>query len=142
MTRRVALRPGSRLLRVALERRARQDLAPRRPRSSASSGGCARELAGLDARTLRVVAREVRVSTTTPRTTPGSPRRTMHQSWPGARRRRVSQPSIHLPRSVYLPAMKTARPRLEQVLLRGEELVVRPEHGAPEALGGRGRRDC
>ena len=35
-----------------------------------------------------------------PRTTPGNPRRTRHQSWPGARRRRVSQPSIHLPRSV------------------------------------------
>ena len=32
----------------------------------------------------------------------------MHQSWPGVRRRRVSQPSIHLPRSVYLSAMKTA----------------------------------
>ena len=32
----------------------------------------------------------------------------MHQSWPGVRRRRDSQPSIHLPRVVYLPGMKTA----------------------------------
>src|SRR6202162_1115354 len=31
----------------------------------------------------------------------------MHQSWPGVRRRRVSQPSIHLPRSVYTPSRKT-----------------------------------
>src|SRR6185312_12618394 len=30
----------------------------------------------------------------------------MHQSWPGVRRRRVSHPSIHLPRSVYLPSIK------------------------------------
>src|SRR4051812_25056249 len=34
--------------------------------------------------------------------TPGRPSRTMHQSKPGVRRRRLSQPSIHLPRSVYL----------------------------------------
>src|SRR6476659_3092634 len=38
---------------------------------------------------------------------PGSPRRMMHQSKPGVRRRRVSHPSIHLPRSVYLPSIKT-----------------------------------
>src|SRR5215213_3531088 len=38
---------------------------------------------------------------------PGSPRRTMHQSKPGVRRRRVSHPSIHFPRSVYLPSIKT-----------------------------------
>ena len=31
-----------------------------------------------------------------------------HQSWPGVRRRRDSQPSIHLPRDVYLPGMNTA----------------------------------
>src|ERR1044072_8073316 len=30
----------------------------------------------------------------------------MHQSKPGVRRRRLSQPSIHLPRSVYLPSIK------------------------------------
>src|SRR2546428_13213707 len=30
-----------------------------------------------------------------------------HQSNPGVRRLRVSQPSIHFPRSVYLPSMKT-----------------------------------
>src|SRR5467141_3264184 len=30
----------------------------------------------------------------------------MHQSNPGVRRLRVSQPSIHLPRSVYLPSTK------------------------------------
>src|SRR5882724_1853620 len=37
---------------------------------------------------------------------PGTPRRMMHQSYPGVRRRRVSQPSIHFPRSVYLPSTK------------------------------------
>src|SRR6266571_9402935 len=44
---------------------------------------------------------------TTPRIIPGRPSRIRHQSNPGVRRRRVSQPSIHLPRSVYLPSMKT-----------------------------------
>src|ERR1041385_6240838 len=38
---------------------------------------------------------------------PGRPRRMMHQSKPGVRRRRVSHPSIHFPRSVYLPATNT-----------------------------------
>src|SRR5437867_13053353 len=38
---------------------------------------------------------------------PGKPRRMTHQSKPGVRRRRLSQPSIHLPRSVYLPSIKT-----------------------------------
>src|SRR5579862_5397706 len=31
----------------------------------------------------------------------------MHQSWPGVLRRRVSQPSIHLPTSVYLSSIQT-----------------------------------
>src|SRR5262245_54887148 len=44
----------------------------------------------------------------TPCTTPRMPSSTMHQSWPGTRRRRDSHPSIHLPRVVYLPGMKTA----------------------------------
>src|SRR6187397_2109079 len=39
---------------------------------------------------------------------PGNPSLTMHQSWPGVRRRRDSQPSIHLPRSVYFSGMKIA----------------------------------
>ena len=51
------------------------------------------------------------VSTTNAWTMPGRPSATMHQSWPGVRRRRVSQPSIHLPRSVYLSGMKIARLR-------------------------------
>src|ERR1051325_840395 len=38
---------------------------------------------------------------------PGRPRRMMHQSKPGVRRRRVSHPSIHFPRSVYLPSTNT-----------------------------------
>src|SRR6188508_1538278 len=45
---------------------------------------------------------------------PRIPNCTTHQSWPGVRRRRVSQPSIHLPRSVYLSAMKTPRPGLRR----------------------------
>ena len=36
------------------------------------------------------------------------PSATTHQSYPGMRRRRVSQPSIHLPRAVNLPGMKIA----------------------------------
>src|SRR5215813_14240552 len=46
------------------------------------------------------------VSTTTPWIRPGRPRRTTHQSYPGVLRRRVSQPSIHLPRLVYFPSIK------------------------------------
>src|SRR5262245_19342069 len=41
-----------------------------------------------------------------PRTMPGRPSRMMHQSKPGVRRRRLSHPSIHLPRSVYLSGIK------------------------------------
>src|SRR5436190_1741101 len=52
------------------------------------------------------------VSTFTPWTMPRMPSSTMHQSWPGTRRRRDSQPSIHLPRVVYLSGMKTAGPAL------------------------------
>src|SRR5262245_50908075 len=36
------------------------------------------------------------------------PSSTMHQSWPGTRRRRDSQPSIHLPFDLYFPGMKIA----------------------------------
>src|SRR5436190_10889301 len=43
-------------------------------------------------------------------TMPRRPSCTTHQSCPGVRRRRDSQPSIHLPRSVYLSAMKIPRP--------------------------------
>src|SRR2546425_1280739 len=50
------------------------------------------------------------VSTVTARITPGMPSRTMHQSCPGSRRRRVSQPSIHFPRVVYFPSTNTPRP--------------------------------
>src|SRR5688572_27987669 len=39
---------------------------------------------------------------------PRMPSLTMHQSWPGTRRRRDSQPSIHLPFDVYFPGMKIA----------------------------------
>src|SRR5688500_6294081 len=45
------------------------------------------------------------VSITTPRTTPAAPSRIMAQSCPGVRRRRVSHPSIHLPRSVDAPSL-------------------------------------
>ncbi len=48
----------------------------------------------------------------------------MHQSWPGTRRRRDSQPSIHLPFDVYLPGMKIAGSGLTQVGFRREEIVV------------------
>src|SRR5436305_4908423 len=61
--------------------------------------------------------RKCEVSTTTPRGTPGSPSRTVHQSWPGSRRRRVSQPSIHLPTPVYSPSFQTASPALRRFSL-------------------------
>src|SRR5687767_15787082 len=48
------------------------------------------------------------VSTSTPRTTPRMPSATMHQSCPGVRRRRDSQPSIHLPREVNFPGIYIA----------------------------------
>ena len=63
------------------------------------------------------------VSTSMPRTTPSAPRWTMHQSCarpnsgsPGktSRRRRVSQPSIHLPRSVYSPSRHTGASSLSR----------------------------
>src|ERR1041385_7923928 len=41
---------------------------------------------------------------------PRSPSLTTHQSFPGVRLRRVSHPSIHLPRSVYLSGTKMPRP--------------------------------
>ena len=53
-----------------------------------------------------------------------------------SRRRRVSQPSIHLPRSVYSSSCHTGARGLEQVLLRREELVVGGDHAPPSALGG------
>ena len=51
----------------------------------------------------------------------------------GGRRRRVSQPSIHLPRSVYSCSCHTAARVAQQVLLLGEELVVAGDRGAAEA---------
>src|ERR1700704_65654 len=48
---------------------------------------------------------------------PGKPSRMMHQSNPGVRRRRDSQPSIHLPRSVYLPSIKTGAEGLSRFSL-------------------------
>lgn len=47
------------------------------------------------------------VSKSTPFMIPGMPNLMMHQSWPGDRRLRVSQPSIHLPQSVYKSALNT-----------------------------------
>src|SRR5437899_2606242 len=55
------------------------------------------------------------VSMFTPRITPRRPSFTIHQSWPGVRRRRVSQPSIHLPLLVNLSAMKMALPSLSRL---------------------------
>src|SRR5450432_417622 len=43
-------------------------------------------------------------------TEPGTPSSSKHQSYPGPRFLRLSQPSIHLPRSVNLPGTNTARP--------------------------------
>ena len=57
------------------------------------------------------------VSTLMARTTPGMPSRTMHQSLPEVRRRRVSQPSIHLPRVVYFPGMNSPRPAFKRLSL-------------------------
>ena len=48
---------------------------------------------------------------------PGNPSRTMHQSFPGVRRRLVSQPSIHLPRSVNSPSRQTGLSALRRFSL-------------------------
>src|SRR5688572_26249720 len=46
---------------------------------------------------------------------PRMPSATIHQSWPGTRRRRDSQPSIHFPFEVYLSGMKMAGPGLTRL---------------------------
>src|ERR1051326_5194220 len=48
---------------------------------------------------------------------PGSPSLMMHQSLPGVRRRRVSHPSIHFPRSVYLSGTKMPLPAIRRFSL-------------------------
>src|SRR5438045_8821912 len=48
---------------------------------------------------------------------PASPSRMMHESNPGVLRRRDSHPSIHLPRSVYLPSMKMGAAGLRRLSL-------------------------
>ena len=48
------------------------------------------------------------VSMSTPAIRPGRASWTTHQSLPAPRRRRDSQPSIHLPLASYFPATKTA----------------------------------
>ena len=50
------------------------------------------------------------VSTTTARTTPGAPSRTIAWSTPGSRRRRVSQPSYTWPLAPKVRGAKTAGP--------------------------------
>ena len=57
----------------------------------------------------------------------------MHQSWPGMRRRRDSQPSIHLPRVVNLPGMKIAGSGLTRFALRREEVVVGGDRAATDS---------
>ena len=92
-------------------------------RSSSASGVPVGAAHAVDRREWRVVAEEMVVSMSKPSTWPGAPS-SQHApvespSVPArARRRRLSQPSIHLPRSVYLPSMKTPRPGLQQVLHR------------------------
>src|SRR5215207_6558034 len=45
----------------------------------------------------------------------------MHQSKPGVRRRRLSHPSIHLPRSVYLPSIKIGVLAFKRFSLRAKK---------------------
>ena len=77
-------------------------------RSSRARVGCpGRSQASSEARSGWLPTKKL-VSTSTERIRPRRPSASTHQSCPGVRRRRVSQPSIHLPRLVYLPATKTA----------------------------------
>ena len=71
---------------------------------------------------------------------PGRPRRTMHQSWPGVRRRRVSQPSIHLPRAVYLPSMKTGFDSLSRFSLGAKNSSLAASARPPSRSAARSTR--
>src|SRR4051794_709896 len=52
---------------------------------------------------------------------PGRPSRTIHQSKPGVRRRRDSQPSIHFPRSVYSCSRKIGVDALTRLSLEAKK---------------------
>ena len=76
--------------------------------SSSAGDGLARRLAGLERAGVRVVAAKVRRVDDDPAHDARQPQPDRGTSRARAsRRRRVSQPSIHLPRSVYSPSRKT-----------------------------------
>ena len=80
------------------------------------------------------------VSTTTARTTPGAPSRTIASSrGPGrSRRRRVSQPSYTWPLAPKVLRREGRRPGVDEVLPAGEQLVVGPHHGRRRTSAARG----
>ncbi len=55
----------------------------------------------------------------------------MHQSTPGVRRRRVSQPSIHLPRLVKRSATKIGGSALSRLSASAKNSSLRPTTAAP-----------
>src|ERR1043166_5466050 len=70
---------------------------------------------------------------------PESPRRMTHQSNPGVLRRRDSQPSIHLPRSVYLPSMKMGAEGFSKFSFGAKKC---PLPGTTPPRRGLGMEDC
>src|SRR5690348_7092525 len=68
---------------------------------------------------------------------PGCPSRTIAQSWPGVRRRRVSQPSIHLPRSVNSPSRQTGRSCLSRFSLGAKNSSLAPRTAPPNRSAAR-----
>ena len=120
------------------ERRGRAGSPARRvrgPSSARVSTFPGRKQASIEARSGKLPTKWL-VSTSTPRIRPAIPRRTTHQSWPGVRRRRVSQPSIHFAPVGVLVGNEDAAAGLQEVLLGGEELVARGEGLSPDPRGG------
>ena len=58
----------------------------------------------------------------------------MHQSNPGVRRRRDSQPSIHFPRSVYLPSMKTGAEGFSRFSFGAKKSSLANKHRATQTF--------
>src|SRR5688572_17575105 len=80
------------------------------------------------------------VSMSSPRITPGAPSLTIAQSCPGVLRRRLSQPSIHLPRSVYSSGRKTGRACCKRLSLVAKKSSLTASTRPPRPAAARSTR--
>ena len=122
------------VLRVGPQRRLRAAARVQRARCERSASGVPRGAQAVDRGERRVVAEEVlRCRRRSRARSPGAPERERRTSrGPASRLRRLSQPSIHLPRSVYLPAMNTRAARAaSRFSMLGEEVVAGARARAP-----------